>query len=67
MMNHLADMEVVHDVLAMKYTLTMRRNPMTDKRRKIIEKINNLTVGFAFFLRMISAKQIQIMNIWRSI
>ena len=24
---------------------------MTDKRRKIIEKINNLTVDFAFFLR----------------
>ena len=24
---------------------------MSDKRRKIIEKINNLTVDFAFFLR----------------
>ena len=24
---------------------------MTDKRRKIIEKINNLTVDFAFFIR----------------
>ena len=24
---------------------------MTDKKRKIIEKINNLTVDFAFFLR----------------
>ena len=24
---------------------------MTDKRRKIIEKINNLTIDFAFFIR----------------